>query len=454
MSRPRVAVIGGGSAAEQFARATAGHVELTVFEPGLVGGECPFIACMPSKSMLHDARSNVSWEDAIAHRRRVTNDLDDTGHADGLRELGARLVRDRATIVDASTVRSGSDTAEFDHIIVATGAESSVPELDGIDECGPAIWTSDDVYRSTERPERIAILGGGVIGFEVADLYRHFGSEVTIIERADRSFDSISPEVEQVIVDAMRSRGVDIRYGVEAAGVQCRHTVPEDGIRLALTAGSDIDADRVVIAIGRRPRTEGIGLETLGLDPTEPLPMERNGRVRCDGSVWAMGDVAGQGQYTHLANHQASVIADHLVGTGTRTFDEVVLASCMFTSPPMFQVGSPWAELADDPDIVSVGYDLGSFPRATTDRLDPGHLWVAARRSTSTVVAASGAGPSFDELVHALVVAIDGRVPVGRLRLSMQPFPTIGEILGPIWNDLHEALGASEETSSDRAPVG
>lgn len=437
MSGQRIAVLGGGSAAEELARATEGKAEVTVFEPGLVGGECPFVACMPSKTMLHDSRSGVSWEDAVQRRRTVTEGLDDTGHAEELERLGVTLIRHRARVVDATTVEADGQRQTFDHVVLATGAETIVPELAGAAECDDRIWTSEDVYRSTELPQRVALIGAGVIGFEVADLYSGFGCSVTMVERGERAFESMPPDVGRVVADALGARGVDIRYGIEATGVV---RASAGSVRLTLSDGSDVSADRVVVAVGRRPRTRDIGLESLGLDPTERLPVEPNGRVRCRGSVWAMGDVAGRGEYTHLANHHAGVVADHLVGTATRSYDEVVLGSCMFTAPPMIQVGPSWVDLRDDPDVVSVEQDLATFPRSMTDCLDPGYLWVAARRSTGCVVAASGAGPKFDELVHALVIAVDGHVPVDRLRLSMQPFPTIGEILGPIWNGLGDAL--------------
>ncbi len=438
--RPRIAVVGGGSAAETFARSVADAADLIVFEPALVGGECPFVACMPSKSMLHDARVGAAWRDAVERRRSITDDLDDHDHAADLEAMGARLVRETARLVGPHSVAAGRAQHDVDHIVLATGCEPLLPDIDGLDVCRDRIWTSADVYRSTERPDRVAVIGAGVIGFEVADLYAGFGTEVTVIDRGQRSFDTIPPDVARVVVDAVTSRNVVVRYDVEAAAIAPVDRPGDDAVELTLSDGEVIEVDRVVVAIGRRPRTDGIGLDAVGLDPSEPLPVDSNGRVRCEGSVWAMGDVAGMGQYTHLANHHAAVVADHLVGTRTRTFDEVVLGSCMFTAPPLIQVGPQWSELVDDPDVVSVGYDLASFPRAATDRLGAGHLWVAARRSSGTVVAASGAGPHFDELVHALVIAVDGRVPLARLRRSMQPFPTIGEILGPIWADLHDDL--------------
>ncbi|MEM1333427.1 MAG: NAD(P)/FAD-dependent oxidoreductase [Actinomycetota bacterium] len=443
---PSLAVIGGGSAAEQLCRAVAGDLSVTVYEPDLVGGECPFVACMPSKAMLHVARVDGSWEDAVAHRERVVEHRDDRGHAEELIDRGVRIRRHRAWLVGPNTVVDESGHRErYDHVVIATGAAAVIPPVDGIEdpELTSLVWTSEDVYRSTDRPPRVVVLGAGVIGHELAELYARTGSEVVVLERRGRTFHEHVPEVAQVVVDALTAHGVDFRFDVEVERV--RPDAPGDGrggrrVRMEFADGSHVVADRLVVAAGRSARTSGIGLDSVGLDEDEPLPVGRTGRVDAAGSLWAIGDAAGVGEYTHLANHHADVVADHLVGDATRTFDDAVLGACMFTSPPLITVGSSWASLRDDDDIVSVGVDVASLPRATTDRLAGGHLWAAASRSTRTVVAAAGAGPNFDELVHALVVAIDGAVPLDVLARTMQPFPTVGEILGLAWRQLHESV--------------
>lgn len=411
-------------------------------------------------------RAGHSWDEAVEHRHEVTDGLSDDRHVDDLRSKGIELVRARATVVDADTIEADGERYHVDHLVIATGASATMPPIDGLDDCvtrrPDLVWTSEDVYRARERPERVVILGAGVIGLETADMFRHFGTEVVVVDPVDRPLSSAPPVLGEIISAALSSRGIDLRFGTEATAVR---PTARDSVAVELSDGTTVDADRVVVAVGRTPNTRDLGVESIGIDPQEPLPVNDHGRLRVPGSVWAIGDVAGRGEYTHLASHQARVVADRLraaagAGGGSRRFDDVVLSSCMFTTPPFIQVGPSWSELVDDHaagsgtgsgtggesgsdsggDIVTVGVDLSSVPRWSTDRLGDGHLWVAARRSTREVVAAAGVGPSFDEIVHAIVVAIDGRVPVARLRHSMQPFPTIGEILGPVWNQLHECL--------------
>ncbi|MFN3255273.1 MAG: FAD-dependent oxidoreductase [Ilumatobacter sp.] len=447
----RVGIIGGGSAAEALAAELAGMFDVIVFESDLVGGECPFVACMPSKTMLHDGRVGHSWNDAVEHRRQVTDGLSDERHVEGLRSNGIELVRARASVVDVDTIEADGERYHVDHIVLATGASAVVPSIDGIDddrgERLDGVWTSEDVYRATIQPDRVVILGAGVIGLETADMFRHFGTDVVVVDPIDRSLATAPPVLGDIVAGALTSRGIDLRWGTEATALRPaeRREGQRDQVVVELSDGTSIAADRVVVAVGRTPNTHDLGLESIGIDPDEPLPVDDHGRLRVDGSIWAIGDVAGRGEYTHLASHHALVVADRLragagAGAGSRRFDDVVLSSCMFTTPPFIQVGPSWSELDGDDDVVSVGVDLSSIPRWSTDRLGDGHLWVAARRSTREVIAAAGVGPSFDEIVHAIVVAIDGRVPVARLRHSMQPFPTIGEILGPAWNELHQRL--------------
>ena len=197
--------------------------------------------------------------------------------------------------------------------------------------------------------------------------------------------------------------------------------------------------DRVLVATGRAPDLAGLGIDELGLDPEAPLPVDDAGRVACPGSIWAIGDVAGKGQYTHLANHQAKVVANHLVGTGDRRFDDVVVPACIFTRPPVMMVGPTVADVGDD--AVWVDAKLSEVARWTTDSLGDGFLTIAVDRKTRCIMAAHGAGAGFDELASALITAIDGRVTVDRLAMSMWPFPTISELLGLVYQRALDALG-------------
>ncbi len=439
-----IAIIGGGSAAEALVRAVADRCDdspalrpsMAVFEPLRVGGECPFVACMPSKTMIHDARGDVSWAHAVDRRRSIVSHLDDRQHARGLLDHGVALYRSAARLVGEHLIEADGQLIRAEHIVVATGATPLVPDIEGIDRVADRAWTSADALTADERPDRIVVVGAGVIGIECAFLFNGFGTHVDLVNDADRLCPDDPPRVGDILEERMRRLGIGLHHGVEAESVDRA----ADGVVVGLTDGSTLTAERMLVAVGRRPRTEGLGLERLGLDPAEPLPISPAGRIDTGGSVWAMGDVAGVGEYTHLANHHAEVVADHLVGAAQRRYDDVVVPRCTFSQPPIFEVGPDYAAVANDPDIVEASAELDDFPRAATDDLDDGYLWVAARRSTHTVVAAAGIGPCFDELVHGLVIAIDGEVPVQTLARSMQPFPTVGEILGPVFDDLARQL--------------
>jgi dihydrolipoamide dehydrogenase len=431
-----VGVIGGGSAAETLvAELHESGLTTVVFEAERVGGECPFVACMPSKAMLHDAAIGRSWTEAVQRRREVVDDLDDARHAAELTGHGAVLVRERATIDAPDEIVAGGRRYRVGHIVLATGSEPVVPAIDGIDAIGDRCWTSDDAMTSEIRPTRLTILGGGVIGCELATVYARFGTEVHLLDADPDAFGDLPPEIGAIVDDSLRTSGVRVRRGVDVTGVEPRG----GGIRVHLGDGACVGTDRLLVATGTRPRLRGIGLECLGVDTDTPLSVGDNGRVAAQGSVWAIGDVAGRGEYTHLAQHQARVVADALTGSGSRRFDDVVTPACVFTDPPIVTIGRTPADLGDAVRWVS-GH-LSEVPRATTDEFGDGILVIAVDPTTRAVVAAHGVGAHFDVLAAALVTAIDGAIPVDELARSMWPFPTLGELLGLVYSRASESLG-------------
>ena len=428
-----VAVIGCGSAAEALLRELDGHgLRTVVFEPDLVGGECPFFACMPSKSMLHDRAAGRDWSAAVDRRHDVVDHLDDSEHVESAEALGAELVRSSARVVGPHTVVAGGIRYGADHVVVATGADAVVPDIPGLDMTHPRVWTSSDALTTTEAPESVVVLGGGVIGGELASMFAGFGVDATTLDQSDRPMGDLHPRVSALVDSTLSDAGVEVVNGISVKSV----VLEDDSATVVLEDGDEHRADRLIVSVGRRPAQQCIDLDALGLSD---VVVENSGRLAGTDSVWLLGDAAGLDQYTHVANHHAAVVADHLVGSGTRRYDDVVVPACVFTDPPVIVVGSSWTELADDDDVVWAEVDF-DVPRRTTDELGPGFLAVAARRSTGCVVAANGIGARFDEIVHALVVAIDGRVPISRLAQSMQPFPTVGEILGQGFTSLNEQL--------------
>ena len=433
-----VAIIGGGGAAEALvAELEQGDCRVLVVEQHRVGGDCPFVACMPSKAMLHDAVVDTSWRRAVQRRDEIVDHLDDRGHADQLVRQATKLIRGHARVVDEHTIDVDGTEYQTDHMVLATGSTPVIPPIDGLDELGDHLWTSDDALTTDDRPVRLMIIGGGPIGCELAHLFAGFDTEVHLIDEAVRAFPDLPEEIGNIVDDGLRSAGVCVYRGRSAVRFERRG----GNVEITLDNDASLVTDRVLVAVGRAPDLAGLGVDTLGLDPEAPLPVDDTGRVDCAGSVWAIGDVAGKGQYTHLANHQAEVVADHLVGAGRRRFDDVVVPACIFTRPPVMMVGPTPPDLrARGDDAVWVEAKLSEIARFATDALGAGFLTIAVDRTTRCVVAAHGAGARFDELAAALITAVDGRVTVDRLAMSMWPFPTVGDILGPIYRRALDAL--------------
>jgi pyruvate/2-oxoglutarate dehydrogenase complex dihydrolipoamide dehydrogenase (E3) component len=428
-----VGVIGGGSASEALLRNLAGSgLSVVMFEPKRVGGECPFVACMPSKSMLHDAHRAHAWDIAVQHRIAVVDGLDDSGHRRDAEALGATIVSAAATIIDDRTVRANGVDYEVDHIVVATGASTVLPDIDGANRLGALMWTSEDALTATRRPERLVVVGGGVVGTEISQIYAGLGSTVTVIDPSERPAQELHEQVSRLIIESLERCGVDVHYGTEVSSIDIDNAAE---VATVITAdGSRFDADKVLFAVGRRPNRGDLGLASLGLDPDD-LDIDDGGRVVGPESLWIIGDAAGREQYTHVANQHAEVVANRIAGDGSRSFGDSVVPACIFISPPVIVIGPTWVELREDDDVVWATVDL-DVPRVATDDLEAGFLAVAARRSTGTVVAAHGIGARFDELSHAIVIAIDGCVPVSTLARTIQPFPTVGAVLGVAFADL------------------
>ena len=431
-----IAIIGAGSAAESLVTHLDGTgLEIVVFESEFVGGECPFVACMPSKSMLHDVGTGRTWDEAVRRRDEIVSHLDDTEHADGLRDHGITLVRERAEISGPGIVRAGGRDYTATDIVIATGARPVAPAIEGLDLSHDRVWTSRDALTTTERPASVVMIGGGVIGSELAYMFAGFGSDVTTLDESERPLDTAHPQVSRLIGEHLAHIGVDVVNGISVTQV----VLSETDVEVHLADGTVHGAERLVVATGRRPQLSGLGLETVGVTDVDEIEIDDRGAVVGAEHLWIAGDAVGREQYTHVANEHGAVIADHLVGSGTRRFGDSVIPACVFIEPPVITVGPKWTELDGDDDVVWAEVDVDP-PRNSTDEHAAGFLALAARRSTGCLVAANGIGARFDELTHAIVIAVDGEVPVDRLARTIQPFPTVGGVLSDAFGRLADAL--------------
>ena len=474
-----VLVVGAGSAAETAGpRAAAAGLSVAVVEGSLVGGECPFRACVPSKALLRAAHGHrrsgdgdhaAAWAEALRRRREATADLDDTDKAQGLREAGVELVRGWAEVErdpgggGLVRVRRGGpspaepgelvDVLRWRTLVLATGSSPTAPPVDGLDEV--PTWTSDEALTSDARPESLLVLGGGPVGCELSQVYASFGVRTTLVETSPRLLASENPGVGEAVGEALTASGVDVRTGVTAA----RARAGGDGVVLELDDGRQVTGERVLVASGRRARLGCV--EALGLDTTDAgaLAVDARYRVLADGrpleDVYAVGDVNGLAPYTHGANYQARVVADALVGR-PRDGDETGMPRAVYVDPPVLATGltADGAREAGHEVVVSTqpSSDTG---RAHVARYDgPGAVELVVDASTGVLLGASAVGPESDSWGGELVLAVRGRLDVELLAEVVHPFPAWGELLLPAAEDARDQVRARRGDARPGAGAG
>lgn len=427
-----VVVLGGGSAGLRVATEVARvGKSVALIEAGLVGGESPYLADLPSKTLLDAATRGESWEYAIARREEITGGLDEAASVARLGEAGVRLIRGTGRIngpgrLEVATATSGPPdsgpgpgTTElaWTDLVIATGSEPVAPPVEGLQDV-PA-WTTAEALTSADLPRRLIVLGGGPAGCELAQVYAAFGSQVTLVEGQERLLPAEPAFTGEFLAAALRRYGIDVRTGSAAA--KAERTA--EGLTLALADGTRIDADRLLLATGRRPRTSGLGLDRLGIEaePGAALPTTRTCQVAgAGGHVWAAGDVTGGGD-THLARYQAAVVAANLTGQ-RRAADYRAIPRTVFTSPEVYAVGIE-GNLAVSADLS--GTDRA---RASGDGGD-GRIELYADRTSGTLTGAAAVGPGATSWMAEITLAIRARTPVAILADVVHAYPGYGEAL-------------------------
>ncbi len=457
-----VVVVGAGSGGENLAAslADAGR-SVAIVEEHLVGGECPFLACMPSKAMVRSAQvrsllfrvqelgamgdalrpvvPEKGWARAVARRDDIISHGDDHEHAQDLLDAGVTLIRGRGRItgegvveVLAGEVRRRLEAAD---VVLATGSRPVVPPIEGIGDV--PTWTSDEAWTATDRPQSVIVLGGGPVGCELAQVFARFAVDVTIVEQADALVGSEEPAVSDALAGILRDERIEVALGVEAQ----RAERVDDGVRVHLDDGSTRTAERLVLAVGRTPRTTGIGLEDLGIDVDAPLGVDDQGRVVGHDHLWAVGDVTAVAPFTHMANHQARVATDALLG-GDATVRTHAVPRAVYTDPPVFGVGLTQARArAEGLTVEVVEMDLASTARHATDGGPGGHLVLVADADRRVLVGASAVGAGAPEWMTQLVLGIHAALPVATLAEVIQPFPAHAEALQSLLAELRDRLG-------------
>ena len=438
-------VIGAGPAGEVAAgRLADGGLEVALVEPELVGGECSYWACMPSKALLRPAEllaevervpglpvsgDGLDVDRILARRDEVIHDLDDSAQLPWLEKRGIALIRARAELTGERRVRAGEDelTARV-AVVVATGSGPAMPPIPGLDEVGA--WSNREITTAKSPPRSLVVLGGGVVGIEMAQAWSSLGTEVTVVE----GFDRILPREEEFaageVADALRERGVAIRTGEKVTGARRDH--PAGTTVLELEGGETVAGERLLVAVGRRPRVEGIGLESVGVE-TGGDPIEVDERMRVGGREWlyAIGDVNGRAQLTHIGKYQARVATENILGReAVAARDDERSPRVVFTDPEIAAVGYTLAGAREAGlpvsavDVATAGTAGASFHGRNAD----GTSRLVIDDERRVVVGATFVGPDANELLHAATIAVVAEVPVETLIEAVPAFPTRNEI--------------------------
>ncbi|KQN45649.1 NAD(P)/FAD-dependent oxidoreductase [Frigoribacterium sp. Leaf44] len=457
-------VIGAGAVGENVADyATRNGLKVGLVEAELVGGECSYWACMPSKALLRSsavvraaktldgAKQAVTGDVDVAAvlRRRdsFTSNWDDSGQADWVEGAGIDLIRGHATITGVKEVTVNGEVHQAKYAVAAvTGSSALLPDIPGLAEAKP--WTSREATSVKSMPQSVVIVGGGVVAAEMATAYQQLGSTVTLIARSGL-LGGQEPFAGELVADSLRGLGVDVRLGVSPSNVL---RTEHDTVEVTLDDDSTVIADEIIVATGRVPRTTDLGLENVGLTPGEWLDVDDTMLVKGTDWLYGVGDVNHRALLTHQGKYQARAAGEVIAarafgkpvqaepwGAHVATADDAAVPQVTFTDPEVASVGLT-ADAAGKRgiDVRVVDYDLAAVAGSAIHSDEyKGQARLVVDESRKVIVGATFVGPDVSDLLHAATIAVVGEVPIDRLWHAVPSYPTVSEV----WLRLLDAYG-------------
>ncbi|WP_298584777.1 NAD(P)/FAD-dependent oxidoreductase [uncultured Kocuria sp.] len=432
-----VAVLGMGPGGEVVAgRLIAAGKKVAILERELIGGECAYWACVPSKTVLRpvEARTEVrrtagmsgadlDWNGAREYRDVMARHLDDSAQAEGYTDQGATVIRGEARLTGPGRIRAGDREITAEHVVLATGSQAVVPPIEGIEEV--TAWTNRETYTTRDLPERAVIVGGGAVGVETATFLAAYGVEVTLVHRGPRLLGREEPRVGELLHGYLVEAGVDVRLQASATGAR---RVGEDSV-LSLDDGTEVVADVVIFGTGRRPRTQDLGCEDAGAELGEHGEVLVDEHCRAGQNLWAIGDVTGVMPFTHVAKYQGRIAADAILGR-PRPAGYEGIPRVVFADPEIATAGLT-GDQAEQRGIRTAAVELDlarSLARPWTYERDPrGHLGLLADAERKVLIGAWAVGPMAGEWIHQASLAIRTQLPLDVLRDQVAQFPTYHE---------------------------
>lgn len=437
-----VIVIGLGPGGEDLAgQLAASGLQVLGIESHLLGGECPYYGCIPSKMIIRAAdllqegrRINTMAGTAVITpdysivadriRDEATDDWNDQVAVDRFVGKGGTFARGRGQLDGPGRVTVGEETyAARVGVVLATGTSPAIPPVPGLAEAAP--WTNRDVFKIREVPASLIVLGGGAIGLELAQAFSRFGCMVTVVEALDRILAPEEPESSELVAKVLRAEGIDIRTGSAAATV----SRGADGVLLTLADGSEIRADEILVAAGRTPNLRGIGLDSVGLDEKARPTFTVDERMRVNGvdGLWAIGDIAGKGAFTHMAVYQSGVAFDDITGASSpRLAQDHAVSRVTFTDPEVGSVGMTEAQAL----AAGLNVKVGSANSATSSRGwlhgegNEGLMKLIVDADKGILVGATSVGPRGGDVLSMFNLAVHARVPIAELHSMIYAYPT------------------------------